>query len=92
MNESVDVACSPSLASEQAGGSSPYFTHLGISLVPRDYNESPGGKKPGHLGMAPFLRRRSTLAIPRKRGWLIFVYLALRACLGKCAPLGSPSR
>jgi hypothetical protein len=46
-----------------------YRDHLGIPLVPKDYNELAWWQEAGTSGMALFRRRRNTLAIPRKHGW-----------------------
>lgn len=69
------------------------FTHLGISLVTMDDDELPWWQEAGPSGIAPpFLRRRSTLAIPRKPGWLIFVYPVLTPWFSNRAPRGFPLR
>lgn len=69
-----------------------YFTHLVFRWSPRTITNCPGGRKPGHRESAPFLRQRSTLAIPRKRGWSIFGYSALTPWLRNCAPQAFPLR
>jgi glyoxylase I family protein len=62
--------CSPSLASERAGGCSRYFIHLGISLVPKDYNESPWWQEAGPSGNGPFPETTEYFGDPKKT-WMV---------------------
>ena len=69
-----------------------YRDHLGIPLVPKDYNELSWWQEAGPSAIAPFPETTKYFGDSQKPGWSIFACLTWMPRWRNCAPPESPLR